>query len=175
MAQGQGPTVALSDSQFALDVLLLILVPGVAGPLIARWAGSQAKRAGSTPAKVRGIQILITVAWVVIVVVGLSVTLGPISFLSTLTFSAIAGIAVTLALQTTLQNLVSGILLLQHRFLRVGDHVLFSGMKGTVVSFGLVTTVIKLEDGNLAFVSNSNLLSGPFVNYTAGSRLAGEY
>jgi len=167
--------VTLPDSQFALDVLLLILVPGVAGPLIARWAGNRAKRSGSTPAKVRGIQILITVVWVAIVVVGISVTLGPLSFLSTLTFSAIASIAVTLALQTTLQNLVSGILLLQRRFIRVGDHVLFGGMKGTVVSFGLVTTVLKLEDGNLAFVSNSSLLSGPFVNYTAASRLAGEY
>lgn len=167
--------MGLPDAEIVLDVILLILVPGIAGPFIARWAGNRAKRAGSSPARVRGIQILITVAWASVVVVGISVTLGPVSFLSTLTFSAIAGIAVTLALQTTLQNLVAGILLLEHRFLRVGDRVQFSGMKGTVVSFGLVTTVFKLEDGNLAFVSNSNLLSGPFINFTAATRLAGEY
>lgn len=106
---------------------------------------------------------------------GLSATLGSISFLSTLTFSAIAGVAVTLALQTTLQNLVAGLLLLQHRFLRLGDEVQFSGLKGSVVGFGLVTTVLKLSDGNLAFVSNANLLSGPLVNFTAAQRLTGEY
>jgi len=167
--------VSLTDSEIVIDAVLLILIPVVVGPLLARAAGNRAKRAGATPAKVRGIEILITVAWVAIAAVGVSITLGPISFLSTLTFSAIAGIAVTLALQTTLQNLVSGIILLQHRFLRVGDQVQFSGMKGTIVGFGLVTTVIKLDDGTLAFVSNSNLLSGPLINFTAAKRLAGEY
>ena len=167
--------MSLTDSELILDAILLILVPVVVGPFLARWAGNRAKRTGATPAKVRGIEILITVAWVAIAAVGVSVTLGPISFLSTLTFSAIAGIAITLALQTTLQNLVSGIILLQHRFLRVGDLVQFSGMKGKVVGFGLVTTVIKLDDGSLAFVSNSNLLSGPLINFTAAKRLAGEY
>lgn len=167
--------MTLLDDALLVDLVVLVVLPGVAGSLAARWAGGWAKRSGASPAKVRGIQIAITVLWVVLVVVGLSVTLGPISFLSTLTFSAIAGIAVTLALQTTLQNLVSGVILLQHRFLRVGDSIQFSGMKGSVVGFGLVTTVIKLDDGTLAFVSNSNLLSGPLINHTASQRLAGEY
>jgi small-conductance mechanosensitive channel len=167
--------MALLEDLFGAEVVLFILVPGIAGPLLARWAGNRAKRLGESPARVRGIQIVITVAWIAIVVTGVWVTFGPISFLSTLTFSAVAGIAVTLALQTTLQNLVSGILLLQHRFLRVGDSVQFSGLKGAVVGFGLVNTVIKLEDGTLAFVSNSNLLAGPLINFTASKRLAGEY
>jgi len=161
--------------QLIVDVVCLILVPLVAGPLLTRWWGEREKRLGATPARVRGTRIFVTIAWVSIVAIGISVTLGPISFLSTLTFSAIAGIAVTLALQTTLQNFVAGILLLQHRFLRVGDVVQFVGVTGTVVSFGLVTTVIKQEDGTLVFVSNSNLLAGPMINRTAATRLSGEY
>jgi small-conductance mechanosensitive channel len=156
-------------------VVFLILVPALVGPLLAHWAGNLVRRRGGTPAKVRGLRILVTVLWASLVGLGLSLTLGSISFLSTLTFSAIAGIAVTLALQTTLQNLVAGLILLQHRSIRVGDLVLFSGAKGVVASFGLVTTVIKLDDGTLAFVSNSNLLSGPLINYTAPKRFAGEY
>jgi small-conductance mechanosensitive channel len=166
--------VGISD-QVVLEVIFLILVPLVAGPLFSKWAGDRQKRLGASPAKVRGIRVLVTVVWVAIVVVGLSVTLGSISILSTLTFSAIAGIGVTLALQTTLQNFVAGILLLQHRSLRLGDLIQFQGTKGKVVSFGLVTTVIKQDDGTLVFVSNSNLLSGPMVNFTAAKRLAGEY
>lgn len=163
------------SSRFIIEIVCLVLVPAIVGPLLARTATRRAKRSGSTPARVRGLEVLITVAWVAVVVVGLSLTLGSISFLSTLTFSAIAGIALTLALQTTLQNFVSGMLLLQRRFLRVGDVVQLSGIKGAVVGFGLVSTVIRLSDGNLAFVSNSNLLSGPLINYNAAERLAGEY
>ncbi|HZY69499.1 MAG TPA: mechanosensitive ion channel domain-containing protein [Thermoplasmata archaeon] len=163
------------DAFLAAEFLGLVIVPAIAGPLLTRWAAARSKRAGSTPARVRGIEVLITIAWIAIVAVGLSATLGSISFLSTLTFSAIAGVAVTLALQTTLQNFVAGILLLQHRFLRLGDIVQFGGVKGSIVGFGLVTTVIKLSDGTLAFVSNSNLLSGPLVNLSAGDRLSGEY
>lgn len=163
------------DDQFVLEIALLIVGPVAVGPLVSKWAGNAAKRRGATPARVRGISITITVIWVAILAVGLSATLGRVSFLSTLTFSAIAGVAVTLALQTTLQNLVSGVILLQRGFLRLGDAVQFSGLRGTVVSFGLVTTVLKLDDGTLAFVSNSNLLSGPLLNRTAATRLAGEY
>ena len=167
--------MAAFDEQFLLDVVLLIVVPVIAGPVLTQWAGTREKRRGGTPAGVRGLRILITVAWVSVVGFGLFLTVGTISFLSTLTFSAIAGIGVTLALTTTLQNLVAGLILLQQRSLRVGDLVQFSGTKGKVVSFGLVTTVIKLDDGTLAFVSNSNLLGGPLINFTAAQRLSGEY
>lgn len=163
------------DDLYVLEVVLLIVVPAAVGSLVSKWAGGAAKRRGSPPGKVRGIRILITVVWVSVVAAGVSFTLGPVSFLSTLTFSAIGGIAVTLALQTTLQNIVSGLILLNRSFLRLGDVIQISGVKGTVVGFGLVNTVIKLEDGTLAFVSNSNMLSGPLLNHTAGARLAGEY
>jgi len=161
--------------QLVLELVLLVALPATVGPVLAHWIGVRAKRRGSTPARVRGLRILASVVWVSILVVGLSVTLGSYNFLSTLTFSAIAGIAVTLALQTTLQNFVSGLLLLHHGALRVGDSILFSGAKGTVVDLGLVSTVVRLDDGTLAFVSNSNLLSGPLINYTAAKRFSGEY
>lgn len=163
------------DDLLLLEAIFLIVVPVIVGPLITKWAGTWEKRRGGSPARVRGLRVLITVIWVGLVGFGLFLTVGTISFLSTLTFSAIAGIAVTLALTTTLQNLVSGLILLQQRSLRVGDVVQFSGAKGAVVSFGLVTTVIKFDDGTLAFVSNSNLLSGPLINFTAAKRLSGEY
>lgn len=161
--------------QFVAEIILLILVPVIAGPLVTRAAGARARRGGATPAKVRALESVITIAWVAIAAVGVSVTLGTFSFLSTLTFSAIGGVAVALALQTVLQNFVSGLILLQNRFLRVGDVVQFSGLKGTVTALGPVTTVLRLEDGSLAFVSNANLLSGPLVNLSAAKRLAGEY
>jgi len=158
-----------------IDTLLWIVLPAAVGVLLTGSVGAALKRRGSSPLLVRGIRILLTVAWVSIVIAGLSVLFGPFSFVSTLTVSAVSGIAVTLALQTTLQNILSGFILARYRFLRLGDQVQFSGLKGTIVSIGLVAVVIRMEGGSLATVSHSNLLSGPFVNFTATTRLAGEY
>jgi small conductance mechanosensitive channel len=158
-----------------IEVLGLVVGPAIAGPLISRWLSRRGRARGAPPPRVRAIDVLSTAVWVAIVAVGISLTLGSVSFLSTLTFTAIAGVALTLALQTTLQNLVSGVILLRNRSIHIGDSVQFSGLKGIVAGIGPVTTVIKLTDGNLAFVSNSNLLSGPLVNYTAAKRFEGEY
>jgi small conductance mechanosensitive channel len=159
-----------------LEVLVgLVILPAAAGPLLARWACNRAKRSGLSPAFVRGLRGLCTVAWVSLVLAGLLVILGPPPFLSTLTITGIAGVTVSLALQTTLQNLVAGLMLHSRRFLRPGDVVQFNSISGTVVGLGPVSTVIRLEDGTLAFVSNANLLGGPLINRTASTRLSGEY
>ena len=158
-----------------LDVVLFIAVPAVAGYLLARWAGDTAKRRGWSPLRVRTLRVIITVVWVAIVVAGTAATIGSFNFLSALTVSAIAGIAITLALQTTLQNILAGFILMQERFLHLVDQVQFSGIKGTVVGIGLVSVVVKTETGALASISHSNLLAGPLVNFTAAQRLSGEY
>lgn len=158
-----------------LDVVLFIAVPALAGYLLTRWAGDTAKHRGWPPLRVRTLRVIITIVWVAIVVAGTAATVGSFSFLSALTVSAIAGIAITLALQTTLQNILAGFILIQQRFLHLGDQVQIGGVKGTVVGIGLVAVVVKTETGALAMVSHSNLLAGPLVNFTAAQRLSGEY
>ena len=158
-----------------LDVVLFIAVPALAGYLLTRWAGDTAKRRGWPPLRVRTLRVVLTIVWVAIVIAGTAATVGSFSFLSALTVSAIAGIAITLALQTTLQNILAGFILIQQRFLHLGDQVQIGGVKGTIVGIGLVAVVVKTETGALAMVSNSNLLAGPLVNFTAAQRLSGEY
>lgn len=159
----------------ALDVVLFIALPAAVGIVLSKTLGDAAKRRHWSPFDVRSVRVVTTVIWVAIVVAGTAYTLGAYSILSALTISAVAGIAVTLALQTTLQNILSGFILVQQRFLRLGDQVQFSGIKGTVVSIGLVEVVLRIDGGALAMVSTSNLLAGPLVNFTAATRLSGEY
>lgn len=159
-----------------IEVLVfLVVLPAVVGPALTRWAGDRAKRAGASPSMVRSLRGLISIAWLGVAGFGLTVAFGPLPFTSALTFTAVGTIAITLALQTTLQNIVASFLLHRRRFLRVNDVILFGGTKGTVVSLGFVTTVLRQDDGTLVFVSNSNLLAGPLINRTATDRLAGEY
>ena len=164
------PTVA-----FYIEDTLLILLAPVAGLLATKWVGDVLKRRAETPLLVRVLRLAITAVWVSLTIFGIDLALGGASFLPTLTFSAIAGVAVTLALQTTLQNIIAGFILLRGRFLRLGDVVQLAGVSGSVVSIGIVSVVLRLDNGALAIVSNSNLLSGPLVNFTAATRLAGEY
>jgi small conductance mechanosensitive channel len=165
----------VSAELLVLEVLLLIVLPAAVGLWLSKWLGSHMRHRGASPLFVRLLRILITVIWAVIVVYGFTVAFGPFSFLSALTVSAVATIAVTLALQTTLQNIIAGFILLREGFLRMGDTIQFSSQKGTVVSIGLVSVIVRLESGTLATVSNANLLSGPLLNFTATSRLAEDY
>lgn len=165
----------LTGEPLYLDLLLGVAVPAAVGLPLAKWIGPELRRHGTTPLGVRVARVVVTIVWVSIATTGLEIGFGPFSFLSTLTISAIGGIAATLALQTTLQNMVAGYILLRRGFLHVGDAVSVSGIKGTVAGLGLVTVVLRTEDGTLAFVSNSNLLSGPFLNYSATKRLGSEY
>lgn len=156
-------------------VLFLIALPAALGIYATRYIGVRAKQLGRAPTEVRAERIILTVVWVSIAVAGFYLAFGTFSLFPTLTVSAIAGLALSLSLQTTLQNIIAGSMLLRGRFLRVGDAIQYSGVKGRVASIGLVTVVVKADDGTLSMVSNSSLLSGPLTNFTASSRLAGEY
>lgn len=165
----------MTATTLVFDVLVLIVVPAAAGYTLSRTLGDVAKKRGWPPASVRTLRAVITVIWVAVVVADSAATLGSYSFLSALTVSAIAGVAVSLALQTTLSNILAGFILVQQRFLHLGDNIQFSGIKGTVVGIGLVEVVVRTESGALAMLSNANLLAGPTINFTATQRLAGEY
>jgi len=158
-----------------LDTILFIILPAAAGYALSQTLGTALKRRGASPLRVRTVRIVITIIWIAIVIAGTAATLGSFSFLSALTISAVAGIAITLALQTSLQNILAGFILVERRFLHLGDLVQFAGVKGTVVDIGLVEVVIRTESGALAIISTSNLLAGPLINFTAATRLSGEY
>jgi len=161
--------------ELVIDVVFFIALPAAVGYLLSQWLGGVVKRRGWSPLGVRTLRLVITIIWVGIAIAGTAFTVGSFNFLSALTVTAVAGIAITLALQTTFQNILAGFILIQERFLRIGDSVQFSGIKGTVVAIGLVEVVLKTDTGALAMISTSNLLAGPLVNFTAAQRLAGEY
>ncbi len=100
---------------------------------------------------------------------------GLSSLFATLTISGILAVAVSLALQSTLANVISGLLLFSDGVLRLGDTIEYSSAKGKVVRIGLRNTWIKTEPGHIVVVSNSSLSSGPLVNLTATERLSKRY
>jgi small conductance mechanosensitive channel len=78
-----------------------------------------------------------------------------------------AGLAVGLALQGTLSNVASGVMLLVFRPFRVGHFVELGGMSGTVKGLNLFTTELATGDNVQIVIPNSSVWGQPLKNYSA--------
>lgn len=77
-----------------------------------------------------------------------------------------AGLAIGLALQSSLSHFAAGIMLVSFRPFEVGDTIEGAGVAGTVDSIGLFSTTIVSPDNVRITVPNSNLFSGTLKNQT---------
>ena len=90
---------------------------------------------------------------------GIDVT-GIVALASVLT------LAVSLAVQTLLTNVISGFTLLYTKPFRAGDYVEVGGQAGSVKSIGLTYTELTTPDNKNIFIPNSAVTAAEIVNYT---------
>ena len=100
-------------------------------------------------------------AFLLIGIIGIKAT-------SLVTILGTAGVAVGLALQGSLANLASGILILFFKQVSKGDFVssLDKNIEGTVESIHILYTVIKQANGPLIFVPNNQIANASIINYS---------
>ena len=155
----------------AAEVAVAMALIAVLGFVFTRLTRRVALRAGASKSVARTADQWIAVLMVCLAVGVFAGLTGISSEFTALTVSGIAGLAASLALQTTLSNVISGILMLQDGVLRLGDDIEFGSVRGEVVRLSLRTTWLKRQDGVIVVVGNSNLAAGPIVNHTARARL----
>lgn len=78
-----------------------------------------------------------------------------------------AGLAIGLALQGSLSNFSSGVLMIIFKPFKGGDFVNAGGCSGIVEEIGIFTTTIKTVDNKLIIVPNSRIMSDSITNYSA--------
>jgi small conductance mechanosensitive channel len=78
-----------------------------------------------------------------------------------------AGLAVGLALQGSLANFASGVLMLIFKPIKIGDYVEAGGAAGSVKEIGVFTTVLTSPDNKRIIVPNAKLTGDNIVNYSA--------
>jgi small-conductance mechanosensitive channel len=163
---------------------ILELVAGaavtVAGTLLVEEAISflirrAAKAGGVSPTVIRDVGVGLRVIAGLVILSGILRLTDLTSDFTTIAISGIGALAVSLALQTTLSNIISGILLLRDGVVRLDDTVEYGSVKGRVVRLALRNTWIKMDSGTIAVVSNSQLSNGPLINHTATARLSKRY
>ena len=109
---------------------------------------------------------LVSMALLVVVVIA---AIGQVG-IQTTSFIAIfgaAGLAVGLALQGSLSNFASGVLIVLFRPYKVGDFVEAAGIAGSVEQVQILTTILKTGDNKQVIVPNSQIMDSIITNYSA--------
>lgn len=83
---------------------------------------------------------------------------------------AAAGFAIGMALQGSLANFASGVLLVFFKPFRVGDTVEVSGIRGRVVDIQIFSTMLLTPDNVRIFVPNGSITSGTIQNFSAETK-----
>ncbi len=107
--------------------------------------------------------ILKVVLYFVAILIVLS-TLG-VDVTSLVALLSVAGLAVSLALQSTLSNLAGGIQLLVTKPFVAGNYVEAGANSGTVHEVGLAYTTLVTPDNKVIHVPNSDIAAARIINY----------
>ncbi len=154
----------------------LVIASGVLVLLLSQFILRISRAAGVRASTQRTIRDTITILWLLLLAFGLLSIWNLTSEFGFLTLSGIVGLAVSLALQTTLTNMISGIFLLRDQLVRIGDEITYSGSThGRIIRVTLRNTWVLTDKGDVAVIGNSNLAAGPLVNHSAGKIFALTY
>jgi small-conductance mechanosensitive channel len=158
---GVGPVV----SRF-VGALVVVAAVFLGGRLVRGAVGGALERA-SADRQVRNlVHNLLTVATLALASLGGLSALG-LQFSVLVTSLGLTGLAVGLALQDLLRNILAGIFLLVERPFRIGDVITVGDLSGTVETIELRTTGLRTVDGRLAVMPNLNAFNGNVINASA--------
>ncbi len=145
----------------------------IAGALLARWmsrlvsgAIADAGRIDETTRPVLASTVRYAI-WILAIVAALS-QIG-VQMASLLAVLGAAGLAIGLALQGTLANIASGLMLLWLRPFRIGDYIEVAngnGVAGRVKEIGLFACLLETYDGVFVFAPNSTIWNFALRNHT---------
>jgi small conductance mechanosensitive channel len=152
--------------QRVLGPLLAFVIVVVAG----RFVGASLEKAihragGDTQVRTLVHNVVVAITWVVAALSALTVAGIPASLL--LTFSGVFTLAIGLAFQDLLRNILAGMIILVERPFRIGDIIAVSDVTGTVMTIKLRTTALRTGDGQLAILPNLTAFNGVVLNSSA--------
>jgi small conductance mechanosensitive channel len=141
----------------------------VAGMIIARvLTNTMTKRLDKSKIDNAVVSFMAGIIRTIIIIAALLMALSHIG-VQTTSFIAIlgaAGLAIGLALQGSLSNFASGVLIMIYRPFKSGDYVEAGGVAGTIQHIELFTTVIKTPDNKMVIVPNSKITNSEITNYS---------
>ncbi len=155
------PTLGLSH-QILTALFILTVTSGVAS------AAAGLIRSPVSPDARPALSLVTTSVQVVVYVIGILIVLDvfAISITPALAALGVTGLAVSLALQGTLTDLISGIQIIASRQVRPGDFIrLENGEEGYVTDVNWRTTRIRQITNNMVIMPNSQITTSMVLNF----------
>jgi len=157
-------------SGFALHRLLpaaLILVGGILlVRIILRLMNKAMEKSKLDKAVVALIISVLRVVFLLVIILIAASSLG-IDVSGIVALASVLTLAVSLAVQDALTNLIGGFTLLNTKPFSIGDFVEIAGQSGTVQQVGLTYTKLLTPDRKTVSIPNSSVVAAQIVNYTA--------
>ena len=111
----------------------------------------------------------------IVVLAGLFLALGIMNLNQALTSllagAGVAGLAIGLALQGTLSNTISGIILSFRKKIQIGHWVETNGFSGEVIDINMKDFTLKEADNNIVVIPNKKILENPLKNYSLTTKM----
>ena len=145
--------------------IVILVVGRWLAKIISKLIGRAMERAKVDPTLIGFISNFSYIAMLVFVIIAAMAKVGiqTASFIAAL---GAAGLAVGFALQGSLSNFASGVLILIFKPLTIGDYVEVGGVAGTVKNIHIFNTVLNSPDNIRIIVPNSQITGGNIKNYT---------
>ncbi|MDC7999973.1 mechanosensitive ion channel family protein [Aequorivita todarodis] len=119
-------------------------------------------------------QMMAKIVKAVVILIGFFVALGVMQLdkvlTSVLAGAGVVGLAIGLALQGTLSNTFSGLMLSFLPKVRIGDFIDAQGKSGYVDEINLRNVTIRQTDNEYVVIPNSIFIENPFTNYSWSTR-----
>ena len=145
-----------------IGILAIVIVARVVDAALKK--SKLEKAAHSLIKSVVKVALFILLGLIVCSKLGLDVT-------SVVALASVLTLAVSLALQNALSNLIGGFTLLYTKPFHSGDFVEIAGQSGTVQEIGLTYTKLATADNKIVSIPNSAVVATQIVNYTvSGTR-----
>ncbi len=157
---------AFNIAIFVITILVFVLLAGLFGKLAEKAFGIANSRSillrNFVVHSVRRVTIIIGL---MIGLAALEINIGPL-----VAIIGAAGFVVAFALQSTLSNFASGIMIMLYRPFDVGNFVDVAGVIGVVRSMNLVTTTITTPDNQVMVVPNNSIWGNIIINITGSAQ-----
>lgn len=158
-------TEGLSFCVSLLGALLFLGVGFWASKLIVKALRKMMERKKSDPGLISFVSSLANIALKVMIIISVMGMVG-IQMTSFIAVLGAAGVAIGMALQGTLSNFASGVMILVFKPYRVGDYVEAQGVAGFVKEIQIFNTILTTFDNKTIIVPNGVLATNTLTNYS---------
>lgn len=119
-------------------------------------------------------QMLSKIVYAVVILIGFFIALGVMQLdkilTSVLAGAGVMGLVIGLALQGTLSNTVSGLMLSFQPKVRIGDFIEAQGKSGYVEEIDLRNVTVRQPNNDYVIIPNKIFVENPFTNYSWSRR-----